>query len=106
MDWPVEFTPGGNESVPNYYSSARRGRPSQDAGNKTQLPQYLMKSLGSFATITKKLPPHLDPAPQRTWGSDRTPSWEKQITPCENFEVVGDKTVYKKILANRVAAAL
>ena len=62
MDWPVVFTHGGIETIGSYCSSARRGRPSQDAGNKTQLPQYLMKSLGSFASIEKKLHPHLDPA--------------------------------------------
>ena len=42
-----------------------------------------MKSLGSFATITKKLPPHLHPAPQRTWGTHRMPSWENQINVAE-----------------------
>ena len=83
MDWPVVFTQGGNESVPNYHSSARRGRPSQDAGNKTQLPQYWMESLGSFASIEKKLHPHLDPAARRTCGSYSAALLEKQINVAE-----------------------
>ena len=83
MDWPVVFTHGGIETIGSYCSSARRGRPSQDAGNKTQLPQYLMNSLGSFASIEKKLHPHLDPAPQRTWGSYSAALLGKQINVAE-----------------------
>ena len=83
MNRPVVFTHDGPETIGSYYSSATRGRPSQHAANGSYFPQYLMKSLGSFATITKKLPPHLHPAPQRTWGTHRMPSWENQINVAE-----------------------
>ena len=42
-----------------------------------------MKSLGSFASIEKKLHPHLHPAPQRTWGSYSAALLEKQINVAE-----------------------
>ena len=50
MDWPVEFTHSGIETITRCSSSAQRGRPSQHAANKTQLLQYWIKSLGSFVT--------------------------------------------------------
>ena len=89
MDWPVVFTHGGMETITRCSSSCKRGRPSQHAANKTQLPQYLMKSLGSFASIEKKLHPHLDPAAQRTWGSYSAALLEKQIsTSLKKLQVV------------------
>jgi len=42
-----------------------------------------MKSLGSFASIEKKLHPHLDPAAERTWGSHSVVPREKQINVAE-----------------------
>ena len=83
MDWPVEFTHSGIETITRCSSSAQRGRPSQHAANKTQLPQYWMESLGSFASIEKKLHPHLDPAAQRTWGSYSAALLKKQINVAE-----------------------